>query len=48
MNTLAMIKEKELRARRLYGAQHSFAASSERCDVTSAHMSPTKLVVGAI
>ena len=48
MNTLAMIKEKELKARRLYVAQHSFAASSEGSDVTSAHMSPTKLVVSAI
>lgn len=48
MNTLAMIKEKELKARRLHDAQHSFAASSEGCDVTSAHISPSKLVDGAI
>ena len=44
MNTLAIIKEKELKARRLHDAQHSFAASSEGSDFTSAHLSPTKLV----
>ena len=48
MNTLAMIKEKELKARRLHDAQHSFAASSEGSDYTSAHMSPSKLAVSAI
>ena len=48
MNTLAMIKEKELKARRLHDAQHSFAASSDGSDVTSAHLSPTKLVDCAI
>ena len=44
MNTLAMIKEKELKVRRLHDAQHFFTASSEGCDFTSAHLSPTKLV----
>ena len=48
MNTLAMIKEKELKARRLHDAQQSFAASSEGCDYTSAHVSPTKLAACSI
>jgi len=43
MNTLAIIREKELKARRLHVAQHSFAASPEGSDYTSAHLSPTKL-----
>jgi hypothetical protein len=43
MNTLLLIKEKELKALRLQDAQRCFAAHSEGIDYTSAHLSPTKL-----
>jgi len=43
MNTLALIKEKQLKAQRLQVAQLVFAAVSEGCDYTSAHLSPAKL-----
>ena len=43
MNTLLLIKEKELKAQRLCDAQRCFAAHSEGIDYTSAHLSPTKL-----
>ena len=43
MNTLLLIKAKELKARRLQSAQHVFAAHSEGIDYTSAHLSPVKL-----
>ncbi len=43
MNTLLLIKEKELKAQRLLDAQLSFAAHSEGIDYTSAHQSPAKL-----
>ena len=43
MNTLLLIKEKELKAQRLQDAQRCFAAHSEGIDYTSAHLSPTKL-----
>lgn len=43
MNTLLLIKEKELRARRLQSAQHVFASHPEGVDYTSAHQSPAKL-----
>jgi hypothetical protein len=43
MNTLLLIKEKELKAQRLHDAQRCFAAHSEGIDYTSAHLSPTKL-----
>ena len=43
MNTLLLIKEKELKAQRLLHAQLCFAAHSEGIDYTSAHLSPTKL-----
>ena len=43
MNTLLLIKEKELKSQRLHDAQRSFAARSEGIDYTSAHQSPTKL-----
>ncbi|WP_186523854.1 hypothetical protein [Synechococcus sp. SYN20] len=43
MNTLLLIKEKELKAQRLQDAQRWFAAHSEGIDYTSAHLSPTKL-----
>ena len=43
MNTLLLIKAKELKARRLSNARHVFAAHSEGIDYTSAHLSPVKL-----
>jgi hypothetical protein len=43
MNTLLLIKEKELKVQRLQDAQRCFAAHSEGIDYTSAHLSPTKL-----
>jgi len=43
MNTLLLIKEKELKAQRLQDAQRWFAAHSEGIDYTSAHLSPTML-----
>ena len=43
MNTLLLIKAKELKARRLQSAQHVCAAHSEGIDYTSAHLSPVKL-----
>ena len=43
MNTLLLIKAKELKARRLLNARHVFAAHSEGIDYTSAHLSPVKL-----
>ena len=43
MNTLLLIKEKELKAQRLHDAQRCFAAHSDGTDYTSAHLSPTKL-----
>ena len=43
MNTLLLIKEKELKAERIYNAQKLFAAHSEGTDYTSAHLSPVKL-----
>ena len=43
MNTLLLIKEKELKAQRLCDAQRCFAAHSEGIDYSSAHLSPTKL-----
>lgn len=43
MNTLLLIKAKELKARRLLNARHVFAANSEGIDYTSAHLSPVKL-----
>ena len=43
MNTLLLIKEKELKSQRLHDAQRSFAAHSEGIDYTSAHQSPAKL-----
>ena len=43
MNTLLLIKEKELKAQRLQDAQRCFAAHSEGIDYTSAHLSLTKL-----
>jgi len=38
-----MIKEKELKAKRLIDAQRCFACHSEGIDYTSAHLSPAKL-----
>ncbi|WP_115017279.1 hypothetical protein [Synechococcus sp. UW140] len=43
MNTLLMIKEKELKARRLHRAQLYFTAHPEGIDYKSAHLSPAKL-----
>ncbi len=43
MNTLLLIREKELKAQRLQVAQLCFAAHSEGINYTSAHLSPTKL-----
>ena len=47
MNTLLLIKAKELKARRLQTAQHVFAAHSQGIDYTSAHLSPVKLSANA-
>ena len=47
MNTLLLIKAKELKARRLQSAQQVFAAHSEGIDYTSAHLSPVKLSANA-
>ena len=43
MNTLILIKEKELKAHRLHIAKQLFASHSEGTDYTSAHQSPAKL-----
>ncbi len=43
MNTLSLIKEKELKARRLHDAQHALAAHPQGIDYTSAHQSPVQL-----
>jgi len=43
MNTLLLIKDKELKAQRLHEAQRYFASHSEGIDYTSAHQSPAKL-----
>lgn len=47
MNTLLLIKAKELKARRLQSAQQVFAAHSQGIDYTSAHLSPVKLSANA-
>ena len=47
MNTLLLIKAKELKARRLQSAQQLFAAHSQGIDYTSAHLSPVKLSANA-